>query len=212
MWQNVFYPPNLKQHQLTSSGGKSHKCEDCRKVFCTHLELSKHQKIILVKKATNVEKLLLDFLTLPAQGSSFYSETLFMGKCWKIFSLQSLEKNHRVHSQERPCKCEGCVKAFGYRSDLIQLKWIHRREKPKPCEGCGRCFTNNSTLSNLHKSYTGEKHYKWECIDKPFKGSLSVNTKVLALKSAHNSRAYYEGFICQSTLADHQRIHTWENL
>lgn len=104
------------------------------------------------------------------------------------------------------------VKAFGYHSDHKKLKWIHNREKPNPSEECGKYFTNNSTLSNLHKIYNGEKHYKCERIDIAFKGTSLVNKSIGTEEQPHISKAYDEGFICHSALAEHERIHTWENL
>lgn len=130
-----------------------------------------------------------------------------MGKCWK-----SPKKYHRVHLQERPYKCEGCVKAFTYHSGPIKLKWIHHRETSNPSEECDKGFTNNSTLCNFHNIYTGEKHYRCEQIVKAFKSS-SVNTKVLELKRDLTTVKYIMkvSFIIQP-YAKRQRIHTWENL
>lgn len=45
-----------------------------------------------------------------------------------------------------------------------------------------------------------------------FKGTSLVNKSIGTEEQPHISKAYDEGFICHSALAEHERIHTWENL
>lgn len=188
----MFCPPNLKEHQLTHAGEKSHRCEDCRKVFCAHLELSGHQKNHTGEKVHKCGKASTKLFNLTQhKGVHSIQKHYSWENAGKVFTLQSLKNITEFIRKRDPTSVRDVLKLLSF--SLIKLKWIHRREKPSPCEECGKGFTNNSTLCNCHKIYTGKKHYRYEQIDKTFKG---IGTE----EKPYNSKVYYEGFISFSSM------------
>ncbi|KAL5005601.1 hypothetical protein ScPMuIL_016759, partial [Solemya velum] len=61
-----------------------------------------------------------------------------------------MSKHHRVHTGEKPYKCDVCAAAFTWKGNLITHQRIHTGEKPYTCGVCGSAFTRKGNL-NTHQ-------------------------------------------------------------
>ena len=111
-----------KYIEYTSDRKKVFKCnrENCRQGFASRNELREHKK------------------QMHASEKKTFSCDLCEYKCYAKFSLIV---HKRVHTGERPYKCEHCDKAFTQQSTYQKHVMIHIGEK-QICEICGVGLVN----------------------------------------------------------------------
>ncbi|XP_060100071.1 zinc finger protein 236 isoform X2 [Heteronotia binoei] len=76
--------------------------------------------------------------------------------------------------------CTYCPKSFKKPSDLVRHVRIHTGEKPYKCDECGKSFTVKSTLDCHVKTHTGQKLFSCHVCSNSFstKGSLKVHMRL----------------------------------
>lgn len=83
-----------------------------------------------------------------------------MQHCPKTFSQSALRNDHeRLHTGEKPFKCEQCDASFRIARQLKIHKREHSGEKPYCCEICGERFVDYVILKNHYKSSHNPNEY-----------------------------------------------------
>ncbi|KAA0710837.1 Zinc finger and BTB domain-containing protein 24 [Triplophysa tibetana] len=137
------------------------RCEDCGKVFKSHLFLKIHRRSHTENKSFSCDK------------------------CGKRFSQKRQLKSHyRIHTGKALPECAQCHHRFLDAAQLKKHLRTHTGEKPFTCEICGKCFTAKSTLQTHIRIHRGEKPYVCNTCNKSF-SDPSARRRHVATHTGH---------------------------
>ncbi|XP_030743152.1 zinc finger protein 236 [Echinops telfairi] len=97
----------------------------------------------------------------------------------RISELKDKQAEMQAEPKYANC-CTYCPKSFKKPSDLVRHVRIHTGEKPYRCDECGKSFTVKSTLDCHVKTHTGQKLFSCHVCSNAFstKGSLKVHMRL----------------------------------
>lgn len=115
-------------------------------------------------------------------------------KCNKTCNRKSDFKKHcRIHSGERPFKCNNCDKSYATSGSLkLHEKCSHTGERPYKCENCDKSFSNLTNYKNHKRIHTGEKPFKCNICSKEF----TEHSTLYKHQSTHSNEKKYPCDIC----------------
>ncbi|CAI5695814.1 unnamed protein product [Oreochromis niloticus] len=187
------------------------RCEDCGKVFKSHLFLKIHQRTHTGEKpfhCTVCGKSFTQKHTLLAHQRMHTGEKPFVCTvCSKALSTKhSLQEHMNLHEGKSLPECAQCHHKFMDAAQLKKHVRTHTGEKPFTCEICGKCFTAKSTLQTHIRIHRGEKPYDCNICKKSFSDPSARRRHV----ASHSGKKPFTCSFCtlSFTRLDNLKTHT----
>ena len=150
---------NLKCHMLVHNGEKPFVCLQCDLSF----KRAKHLKS-LAKNHTNAEIVITNVLIEAIWGGISWfiaKKSPSNATCVSMHAVEKseLNKHIRIHSLEKPFKCEQCHFAGTRKSDLSLHMRTHSGDKSYKCNQCEYASRQSSHLKTHMMTHGGEKFH-----------------------------------------------------
>ena len=69
---------------------------------------------------------------------------------------EQLSTHKKMHTGEKPLKCDVCDKSFRVQSHLNNHKMLHTGERPFSCDVCGKGFIERKNFVRHKMTHTGK--------------------------------------------------------
>ncbi|XP_067827956.1 B-cell CLL/lymphoma 6 member B protein-like [Heptranchias perlo] len=204
-------PTRIKAASRSSSNPRESRgyttCPVCELHFEHNSKLCHH--ILVSHPGEEIPEYHSEFSDSGSENGLFSCSTCEL----KLSDEEALQRHFlRVHSDDKPYKCDMCRAAFRYKGNLASHKTVHTGEKPYRCNICGAQFNRPANLKTHTRIHSGEKPYKCETCGARFVQVAHLRAHVLI----HTGEKPYPCETCGTrfrhlqTLKSHIRIHTGE--
>lgn len=131
-----------------------------------------------------------------------------MIKFWKF------QVHKRLHSGDKPYKCEDCGRTFRQWGDLkYHSTSLHSELRQFQCEFCGKDFARKYSLVVHQRIHTGEKNYCCDFCTKTFRASsyLQNHRRIHTGEKPHPCTICAKPFRVRSDMKRHMQTHSRAN-
>jgi len=175
-----------------STTARQYNCKICQKEFESDKRLREHAQY---HKKVNSILANLSSKKKPSNSKNSSKLRYKCSHCTMEFDKPSLCSRHeRVHTGERPFKCDQCTRGFSQKNSLIShQKAIHGQEKPYICSLCPYASSQKGNLRahvlRLHVHPNRDQSNEYRCDD------CSAVFKNVSSLTSHMSKFHCDPFV-----------------
>ena len=78
-----------------------------------------------------------------------------------------------THSDNKPCQCHTCQKAFTKKSNLSVHERTHSGKEPYQCQICGKAFGKKCHLAEHERTHIGTNHISVTQVEELFPSKVT---------------------------------------